>query len=153
MYKWHKYIIMEVLKSMKFFKKVCLETGYDPFDDFNRGFIIACYVFLMLFPPAALIFPVILIIRNLKLKKIKYMILFLALQLVLGIPLTLLWFYQIYERTQGNGTNKRMERQVWSQIAWSGDKSTDDERAKSFGYASVADAIENGIDYNGNKIF
>lgn len=138
---------------MKFFKKVALTTGYNAFDDFNRGFLIAFYAFLLLFPPIALIFPIILIVRNLKLKKIKYMILFLPLQLVLGIPLCFLWFYQVYERMQGNETNKKMESKVWSQIAWQGDKSTDDERAKSFGYASVADAIENGVDYNGNKIF
>lgn len=149
---------------MKFIKKMCLETGYNPFSTFNsilNSFWLLGAAYLAdpirgipLFITGIVLF-LLFIVRNcIKMKKIKYIIPITLIQLPYSLLIFFILVYKIYKMFQGNYQKANSISKInWAEKSWSGNRAYDDNRAMQLGYSNVQDAIEHGIAYDGTEIF
>lgn len=149
---------------MKFFKKIGLETGYNVLDGFNKFLMILMWLLPIVLGDvlkgnvmAAVLFLIpflILIIRNLKMKKINYIISISILQLIISPFIFLMLIYKVYEIWTGAGKKATATAKVnYAEMSWAGNRAYDNNRAIQLGYLSVEEAIKDGMAYDGTKIF
>ncbi|MBS4985732.1 hypothetical protein [Hungatella hathewayi] len=149
---------------MKFFKKIGLETGYNALGGFNKFLMVLMWLLPIILGDvlkgnlmAAILFFIpfiILILRNLKMKKINYIIEVSILQLIISPFIFLLIIYKVYETWTGAGKKAAATAKVnYAEVSWSGNRIYDDNRARELGYSNVQEAINDGMAYNGVKIF
>ena len=141
---------------IKCFKKFAIRTGYDVFSYLSLSIMIATYVLpYVLYKKnpafgvlALLALLLINILRNQKLEHFGRVVFVTSIQLALGLIAPIILVVKIFMHATGKAPVIYYEA-----LCWAGERSTDYDRAKKFGYNSVDEAIEAGVLYDGTKLW
>ena len=141
---------------IKFFKKFAIRTGYDVFSYLSLVIMTATYVVPYVlyrknqaFGILALLALILInILRNQKLEQFGRVVFVTSVQLALGLMAPIILVVKIF--MQATGKSRVI---YYEALCWAGERSTDYDRAKKFGYDSVDEAIEAGVLYDGTKLW
>lgn len=141
---------------IKYFKKFAIRTGYDVFSYLSLVIMIATYVVPYVlyknnpaFGVMALLALILInIVRNQKLEQFRRVVFVTFIQFALGLIAPIILVIKIFMHITGKSSVIYYEA-----LCWAGERSTDYDRAKKYGYNSVDEAIEAGVLYDGTKLW
>ena len=141
---------------IKFFQKFAIRTGYDVFSYFSLVIMIATYALPVILYPKSKPFAIFALIglilanilRNQRLANFGRVVFVTFIQLVCGVIAPIILIVKIIMHATGKAKVINYEA-----LCWAGERSTDDERAKGYGFRSVDDAINAGVLFDGTKIW
>lgn len=141
---------------IKFFQKFAIRTGYDVFSYLSLVIMIATYALPIILYPKSKPFAIFALIglilanilRNQRLANFGRVVFVTFIQLLLGIIAPIILIIKIVLQVTGKAPAVNYEA-----LCWAGERSTDDERAKEYGFKTVDEAIAAGVLFDGTKLW